>query len=354
MAAKITHLEVLKQSLVLLEHADEKSNKTAAGIKDEFRFAALGAVAPDIFYYYHVLSANRNPVGLHWGNLSHHSRVFPLMMAFLDGVKKLPEGLRKKKAYAFAMGYISHCTVDIVTHPYIFYITGDYYSIDLKQAVRAQENHLRVEYHLDAYLLHHRWGMEPSRYNFIQYVDVREKSEQGWQLDYDIWDLWVHALADVYGEEFENSYFGSTEKIYEGDILNDSYMGFMRFNRILDTRSAFVRGVLTVIDYATFHRIKARYLLLPPGHEVNPKMVNEERKEWKYPGDPTKVSNDSFMDLVHKAAKFCAEAITDADAYINGSKKRSDLAAKYDGFNLDTGLRSDSLEMSEFDPLDQD
>jgi len=352
MAAKITHLEILKQSLVLLEHGSARDKETADRIQEQMRYASVGAVAPDIFYFYHVLSRKRNPVGLHWGNLSHHSRVFDLLIAFLNQVRSLPSGERRAKCYAFVMGYISHCAVDIITHPYIFYITGDYYSIDLKQATKAQENHLRVEYSLDAYLVHQRWGMDPARYNFGQYVDIREKTGHGFALDYDIWKLWVESLAEVYKEEFENSYFGRTERIFPGDILNEAYLGFMRFNRVLDTRSRFVRTFLRTVDYATFHRVKARYLLLPAGNLVDPRMVNEARKEWKYPGDPKKISTDSFMDLVHRAARFATEMIADGAAYVEGTKKLKDLAQLYDGYNLDTGLRSDSLEMREFEPLE--
>ncbi len=352
MAAKITHLETLRQSLVLLEHGETREKACADRVQERMNFAALGCVAPDVFYFYHVLSRRRNPLGLYWGNLSHHARVFDLMLAFLKRVKEMPEGARRSKCYSFAMGYISHCAVDIVTHPYIFYITGDYYSIDLKQAARAQENHLRVEYQLDAFLVHHRWGMEPSKYNFAQYVDVHEETENGPAMDYDLWTMWVESLAEVHHQEFENTYFGRTERILPGDILNDAYTGFMRFNRLLDTRSRLVRGLLTGIDFATFHRLKTRYLLLPAPHEISPRLVNESRSEWKYPADPSVTSKESFMDLVHRAARFAAEAIADADAYISGAKKAKDLAEKYDGYNLDTGLRSESIDMHEFDVID--
>jgi hypothetical protein len=353
MAARITHLEVLRQAIVLLEHGSEKEKSAADRLSHEYvKYASLGAVAPDIFYFYHVLSRRRNPIGLHWGNLCHHSEVFELCVEFLRRVREMPDSTRRAKCYAFAMGYISHCAVDIVTHPYIFYITGDYYSIDLEQAAKAQENHLRVEYHLDAYLVHQRWGLDPARYNFLQYVDIREQTSDGEILDYDIWRFWVESLATVFPDEFENSYFGSSERILSGDVLNDSYIGFMRFNRILDTRSGMVRGFLTAVDFATFHRIKARYLLLPPPEEVDARMLNEGRKEWKYPGDPTVRSSESFMDLVHRSAKFAAEMIGDADAYVTRGKKAKDLAAKYAGYNLDTGLKSPSIDMHEFEPLD--
>jgi len=353
MAAKITHVEVFRQSLYLLEHGTDRQQQIARFLRDPVvdSYSHLGAVGPDIFYFYHVLSRKKNALGMRWGNLSHHSRVTDLVLSFLDEVKSLPEGDRKKKLTAFTYGYLSHCAVDIVTHPYIFYITGNYYSKDAKEAAQAQANHLRVEYALDAYLLQHRWGMSPNRYNFIQFVDCTEIQKGKKILDYDIWSFWTRSLNKVFHEEFENEYYGSSETIFSGDILNEAYLGFLRFNRLLDTRFRSVRVFLRAVDYATFHRLQARSLILPPREKINPRFLNEEKAIWKYPADPKITSNERFMELVHRAARASAAVLTEAAEYLDGSRKRKDFEKNYSGYNLDTGIRSDSIEMVEFQPV---
>ncbi len=358
MAAKITHLEVLKQTAVLLEHGSEVQQELARhiGAPHLNRYANLGSIAPDIFYFYHILSKKKNARAQIWGNLSHHSRVLELVLYFLDRIRESPPGLGRDKQLAFALGYICHCVVDVVTHPFIFYFTGDYYSEDEYEATEAQQNHLRVEYALDAFLIHHRWGIHPHRYNYLQYVDCREKlPEEGTRnLDFDIWSLWCAAFAAVFPEEFSEHYYGLDHRIVEDDIINESYLGFLKFNRRADTRFRSARFLMRTLDRLTFHKLPTSYLILPPPDSIDPRIPNEQRRGWAYPADPERKSTESFMDLIHRAAQKSAEVMERVHGYLNGSVKRKELEKQYAGFNLDTGLRSESIKMTSFSVLRED
>ncbi len=352
MAAKITHLEIYRQSLVLLEHGNDADQKIASLLErdDLFRYGCAGAVSPDIFYYYHLLSAKKQKIGMNWGNRIHHSRVFELILAFLDRIRRDTDEERRNKRLAFALGYISHCAADIVTHPYIFYITGNYYSPDRDEANRAQENHLRVENILDSYLVYERWGISPEKYNFLKYVDITEKYRRRKILDFDIWQMWVNALSVVYPDEFRTEYPGSLQTIREDDLINDAFSGFLKFNRIVDTRSKVVRGLLRTIDTVTFHRLKARNLILPPRHMIDDRYPNTHRKPWKFPADPDRISTESFNQLVHRAAEQSADWIRLARDFVAGKKSEKDFRPLI-GYNLDTGTITDSTGMFAFEPI---
>jgi hypothetical protein len=350
MAAKITHIEVLRQSLYLMEHGSDLQRETAS----EFRAtpflnrAALGSIAPDIFYFYGGLSRKKNARGQHWGYLIHHTNVFPLIEALASRVRDLPhEDAKRKRLLAFVLGYVSHCAVDIITHPYIFYITGDFYSKDRDTAARAQMNHIRVEYALDSYLVNHRWGMHPHEYNFIQYVENPADD----LIDLEIRTLWLQALKEVYPYEFGSSL--PEEAPGPDDPIQGSYRGFMRFNQILDTRSIAVRALLRSVDFITFQRVPARALILPPREHIAERLPNDSNRLWKYPADPSHESNESFIEIVHRSARFSVEFMTDILEYIEGKKKSSEIRKKYDGYNLDTGLRSETKEMVEFEPIEE-
>ncbi|MEQ8350981.1 MAG: zinc dependent phospholipase C family protein [Leptospiraceae bacterium] len=347
MAAKLTHLEVFRQSLALMEHGDEFDRSIARMLHQEhlFRFGCFGAVAPDIFYFYHLLNKKKNTTGITWGNITHHRKVFELVLAFLDRIRE--DSVAREKRKAFALGYVSHCATDIVTHPYIFYITGDFYSTDQVRSRKAQENHLRVEYALDSYLIAERLGMSPNKYHFLQFVDVRDRRN----MDFDIWQMWIHALSRVHESDFKEHYIGTLESIKKGDVLNEAFQGFLKFNKLLDTRSWLVRGFLRTIDNLTLHKWKARHLILPPRHTIPEKMYNPHNRSWRYPADPGKESTESFMELVHRAANFSRELIRLCNDYIDGRKKRKDFEDLL-GYNLDTGVRSESLEMHAFEPLE--
>ena len=350
MAAKLTHLEVFRQSLSLMEHGDEIDHEISRMLhrEDLFKYGCFGAVAPDIFYFYHLLSRTKNTVGITWGNITHHRKVFELVLAFLDRIKEDSNPVTRDKRRAFALGYISHCATDIVTHPYIFYITGDLYSTDEVRSRKAQENHLRVEYALDSYLIAERLGMSPNKYHFLKFVDIRDKKKN---LDFDIWQMWVHALSRVHESDFKEHYVGALEHIKRGDVVNEAFQGFLKFNRLLDTRSWLVRGFLRAVDNLTLHKWKARHLILPPRNKIPEKLFDPHNRVWKYPADPQQESRETFMELVHRAASFSRELIRLSTDYIDGRKKRKDFEELI-GYNLDTGVRSESLQMHAFEPLE--
>ncbi len=357
MAAKITHIEVLRQTLTLLEHGERSQRTLARFLKRNamHRYAALGSIAPDVFYYYHILSKKKNRLALQWGNRAHHEKVMELVLAWLDMIREDGPGAARDKRVAFVMGYVCHCAVDIVTHPYIFYITGNYYAPDAAERTSAQENHLRVEYALDSYLVHSRWGMGPNEYDFTQYVDCRRPGPGGKpRLDPEVWSLWVGGLARVFPEAFAAEYVGSTDEITPGDIVNESYLGFLKFNSFLDTRSMAVRFGMRTVDFLTMRKIKLRNLILPPKTHIDPRLPNEDHHPWKYPADPTMKSRESFMELVHRAARASAVVMSEAREYLDGKNKRKEFEKKYAGYNLDTGVRSASLEMKEFAPIQED
>lgn len=355
MAGKITHIEVLSQAIKHLEHGSNDQRKIAKLLQNESnsRYSNAGTIAPDIFYYYHILNPKRSLRAQVWGDLHHHENVVELVLNFLDIIKSTEEGLYRDRMIAFTLGYICHCAVDIVTHPYIFFISGDYYNKDPEISSAAQYNHLRVEFALDSFLLDYRWGMSAKEYDFAHYIDIRQRSVTGFQkIDPMIWIFWMEALKLTFPNTFEKSYLGSNRKIIPGDIINDSYIGYIHFNKILDSRSNLLRNFLKVVDFFHFSKKKASVLLLPMKEQIDSRVMNMEEKEWFYPADPTRKRNHSFVALVNQAANAARDAITLAWNYIVGTGSRDNILELYSGYNLDTGLRYQGInEMKEFKPL---
>ncbi len=355
MAGKITHIEVLIQTIKHLEHGNPEQKKIAELLTNSElkKYANLGAIAPDIFYYYHILSPSKITSRAQiFGDIHHHKNVVELILEFLDSILETEEGLDQNKLIAFVLGYICHCAVDIVTHPYIFFISGDYYSKDPQISSMAQYNHMRVEFELDSLLLDQRWGMSPNDYDFTHIIDIRRRGISGLKkMDPLIWKFWLEAIEKVFPIEFKENYLGSRKKIIPGDILNDSYLGYIKFNEILDSRNSFVRGILKTFDFVSFSKKKATTLLLPYKDTIDHKVLNLEEKEWFYPADKERKRNHSFFSLVNNATFEAKKAITMAWDYIQGKSKRDSILKEYSGYNLDTGLRNLGIgEMKEFKP----
>ncbi|MCZ8157205.1 MAG: zinc dependent phospholipase C family protein [Leptospira sp.] len=356
MAGKITHLEALSQVKKHLEHGNTAQRKVASLLSrpDLSAYANLGAVAPDVFYFYHVLKPKLTKKAAYWGDLAHHHRVTELILNFLDLVHDTEVGLYRDRFLAFTLGYICHCVVDIITHPYIFYISGDYYNDDKKISYQAQINHMKVEFGLDTLLLHHRWGMSAREYDFPHYIDIRHRSVGiKNKMDPMLWHFWLSSLKETFPKEYAANYLGSERKIIPGDILNDSYMGFFRFTSTLDSRSRWMRGIVNLVDHLTFHKYHAGVLMLPSTEAVNPKVMNEERRPWNYPADAKRVQNDSFIELLNQASLSAKEIMTRAYEYSFSPESKSKIMEAYGGYNLDTGLRYQGISsMKEFSPLE--
>jgi hypothetical protein len=356
MSGKITHIESLNQTIKHLEHGTPIQRNISAILKreDVRNYAYLGSVAPDIFYFYHVLSPKTTRKASIWGDRSHHEKVAELVFAFLDRVADAEDSHYRDKILAFTLGYICHCVVDVVTHPYIFYISGDYYNANPKIAYNAQLSHMRVEYGLDSFLIHYRWGMTPKEYDFPHYIDIRSKrSHKGKKMDAMLWKFWVDSLREIFPEEFEKDYIGSSHKIADGDIINESYLGFFKMAKIVDSRSTMVRGFLKFIDTISFHKANSTVLLLPLKENIDPRIMNDEKKVWSYPSLPEKKSSESFIELLNYAVTLSKDILTMAYEYAEepSEKTKTNLLAKYSGFNLDTGLKEGIQSMTEFSPL---
>ncbi|MBF3377826.1 zinc dependent phospholipase C family protein [Leptospira borgpetersenii] len=357
MAGKITHLEVLSQICKHLDHGTADQRKIALLMRAESnrKFANIGAIAPDIFYFYHVFSPRKTKKATMWGDMSHHNSVTELVLSFLDLILQTEVGIHRDRYIAFTLGYICHCVVDIVTHPYIFYISGDFYNKDKKISSLAQYNHMRVENALDSWLLDYRWGMTPKEYDFVHHVDAIFKSEKKtWKMDPMLWHFWLRGLKATFLDEFKKYYIGSENKIIPGDLLNESFLGYLEFHKVLDSRSGWIRGTLKFLDRITFHKVRSSVLMLPLKEHIDKRIMNEEKKKWNYPADPSIVRNDSFVELINRSAQNGRDALTHAWNYLENKMSRSAFLKEYQGYNLDTGLRFQGVDsMKEFSPLEE-
>ena len=206
---------------------------------------------------------------------------------------------------------------------------------------------------MDTLLLHYRWGMSAREYDFPQYIDIRHRTVGiKNKMDPVLWQFWLSALKVTFPREYASHYHGSEKKIIPGDILNESYMGFYRFTSTLDSRSVWMRGLVNLVDRVTFHKYQAGVLMLPTLETVNPKIMNDEKREWNYPADPKRIYRDSFIELLNQASNAAKEILTRAYEYSFSPESRSKILDVYGGYNLDTGLRYQGIDtMKEFSPL---
>lgn len=115
----------------------------ADSIRQEMGVFYFGSVIPDSFYYSKDRSTVKISEYLHGkdGNLTNE---------FIFDLLKKAKETRSHKDLAFALGYITHCVLDIVFHPIIYYLSGNYYDQDPLRADEAVYLHRHLETELDA------------------------------------------------------------------------------------------------------------------------------------------------------------------------------------------------------------
>lgn len=80
-------------------------------------------------------------------------------------------------------------------------------------------------------------------------------------------------------------------------------------------------GYFEVLDQITFHKVRSSVLMLPLKEHIDKRIMNEEKKKWNYPADPSIVRNDSFVELINRSAQNGRDALTHAWNYLENKNE---------------------------------
>jgi len=138
MPRELMHWYVLEDSL---EHAPPTIKDC---IRENFSVACLGACAHDIGYFH---TYGPGSLGM-LAELLHGAEGEDTNEPLLFLLNKF----RTEKEKAFIYGMFSHAVVDRAFHPAVYYLTGDYYAVELKEQHEAQAAHRLFEVYLDSWV----------------------------------------------------------------------------------------------------------------------------------------------------------------------------------------------------------
>ncbi len=121
------------------------NKKVLTIISSNHREYQLGSFFPDMFFYsFRYIYIARM---LH-GNRGEKTN--DIVFLLLEGLKKSPSD----KDLAFMFGYLCHCAADIVFHPAVFYLSGNYGDDDDENIGQVRYMHNRIETYIDKSLGH--------------------------------------------------------------------------------------------------------------------------------------------------------------------------------------------------------
>jgi hypothetical protein len=102
----------------------------------------LGSIAPDIFFYGKDKNIQKISDFIHGkdGNLTN--------VLIFDQLKEIKASQNQSDLF-FLFGFLTHCALDIIWHPIIYSLSGNYYSQDDAERLKAVYLHKHLETFLD-------------------------------------------------------------------------------------------------------------------------------------------------------------------------------------------------------------
>ena len=136
--AHITLVNILKET-PRLEAIPGFPKQIIPGLLKSFKFCELGAVSPD---YPYLAITDKN--SLQWADNMHYIQSGEMIYAGIKQIKSMVEGLDKRKAIAWLLGYAAHMITDVTIHPIVELKVGPY--------AKNKTAHRRCEMHQDSYI----------------------------------------------------------------------------------------------------------------------------------------------------------------------------------------------------------
>ena len=133
-------------------------------INSNIDYYYLGSVIPDSFFFHNKEDIKKISDSLHGkdGNLTNK-----IIFNVLDKIKKTNKKIlltqnkfslvnkisnfinKDKEELAFIFGYITHCALDIIFHPIIYFLSGNYYDKDKEKRDKTAYLHYNIETYID-------------------------------------------------------------------------------------------------------------------------------------------------------------------------------------------------------------
>jgi len=287
--------------------AEDVKRKISADFAFNIDYFILGSQGPDLFFYYNYYPWKKTNKVDSFGSAMHTKKT----KLFLDNlIKAATSGPTELKSYA--LGFLCHCTLDQVAHPYIHTVTGNY--VD-KETKKYRGNHLKLERGIDAILLK-RKNINPRFYRLNGYFRLKFLT-----------DDFISILNGVY------------EKTYHiknmGDIYSHSYSDFQSsFKTLVFDPFGIKKGFYSVVDIFTSGTMMYKNLTYN-ANLTKYDYMNESHTTWKHPVTGVE-SNKSFDDLYNEAVEKASILLNSTIKLFKGES--SDIFNKTEDKSYTTGL----------------
>ncbi|MBF7096949.1 zinc dependent phospholipase C family protein [Alkalibacter mobilis] len=150
----------------------------------------LGTQGPDIFFYHNVFTKSKDKIP--YGDLLHKHRVNDFFIKAVEIIRSRPIE-DKTNILSYVAGLICHHSLDVSTHPFIFYRSGKYVP-QRPETKTFKYFHKKYEIQLDTAFYQYRYGKKAYRFDFDKIFNLTSRELDAAEFFFD------EIMFNVFGE----------------------------------------------------------------------------------------------------------------------------------------------------------
>lgn len=306
---------------VLKNIQDEEIRKI---IEEHLQIYYIGSNGPDYLFFYHAKpwEALKNHEPNKIGSELHKRGINDFYASSLHSIRKETSDPIKSNMLAYIFGHLCHWALDMISHPFIFYRTGDCNG-------QSASYHHRFESMMDAIMLEQYHHVDIREYPFYEICTYDEEMLKA------IARIYVPAVKKALNQEL---------KVYDirvslnewKDIQKLLYDPYTRKTPLLKTMEKVVQKPWLISGN-----------VVPQVIDETFDVLNLAKKEWLHPCNQQIKRKESFLDLFQIAVMIAADMINIMYACVENELDESNLLSALADRAYDTGM-SNVDEMKHF------
>ncbi len=279
----------------------------------------FGSIVVDTFFYA-VRLPFESGSSTCWGDVIHGTEgndTSGPVLAMLKALRDSPNDSLYGEKAAFVCGFLTHIALDTILHPYVYHVSGNYYSDNPVERQESQARHRLIESWFDLYLLQQS-SLRLSRCRYLQ--KIRRKG--------------------ALNRELMRFLFDACEKSFQIDP--DSWRHLLRGYRVqMILNAAFRRAAvgrfLCLVDRFLSGRMKSFLALFYPwgSSEVPEEIISFT--SYRHPVTGEELAG-GFQRLWEQSLERGGEFLTAVEKFLFLGMDDDELRKVIRGYSLSTGL----------------
>lgn len=299
-------------------------------LEKHFQIYYIGSNGPDFLFFHHMKpwESMKDHRLNHIGSALHSGHVNDFYESAIASIRKEKDPFVKESELAYVMGHLCHWALDMSTHPYIFYRTGD------ARGMSAGLHH-RFESMMDAMMLKRYYDLDISDYRcfeICQYDDEMLKA---------IARIYVPAIKEALQEDV---------KVFE---LRQALDSWKDIQELLYDPSHTKVNILKTVEKVLRKPWAISGNVIPKWIDETYDVLNLAKQRWVHPCDDRVGSNASFLELFDEAIQVALEVLDKVYGCVEYDADTKNLINILQDRAYDTG-REEGAEMKYFDVIYQD